>query len=113
MRAIGEFVPGENPERSKWQGQFGSREGIVQFLTENGYAHPEIDEMTYESRFADPDHWIAWVWSHGGRHTLEQLPADRFDEAVAAGKAALEAARTPAGDYAAYTQIRFTIARPA
>lgn len=112
MRAIAEFAPGGMPERRDRQGPFGSREGIVQILTDNGYAHPQIDEMTYESRFADSDHWLTWLWSHGSRFTLERIPAERFDEAVAAAKRAFEGARTPAGDYAIHTQIRFTIARP-
>jgi ubiquinone/menaquinone biosynthesis C-methylase UbiE len=113
MRAVGSFVPDGMPHRDERQGPFGSREAIAQLVTANGFAHPEIDEMTYESRFTDPDHWLAWVWSHGGRYTLERVPADRLDEATAAAKAAFKAAQTPAGDYVIHTQIRFTIARPA
>jgi SAM-dependent methyltransferase len=113
MRAIGGFVPGGAPPRSERQGPFGSRAGIGDTLAANGYLAPEIDEVTYESRFADPDHWVAWLWSHGGRWTLERVPEDRRDEAVDAGKAAFEGARTPQGDYAIRTEIRFTTARPA
>lgn len=111
MRAIATFVPGDLPPRAERQGPFGSREGITDLVTANGFARPEIDEMTYESRFTDPDHWLAWVWSHGGRHTLEQVPVDRLDEAIAAAKTAFEPARTSVGDYVIQTQIRFTIAR--
>jgi ubiquinone/menaquinone biosynthesis C-methylase UbiE len=113
MRAVGQFVPGEMPERRDRQGPFGSREGIAEILTSNGYTHPQIEEMTYETRFTDADHWLTWLWSHGSRFTLERVPAERFDEAVAAAKSAFEGARTPAGDYAIHTQIRFTVARPA
>lgn len=113
MRAVATFVPGGMPSRDERQGPFRSRDGIIQLVTANGFARPEIDEMTYESRFTDPDHWLAWVWSHGGRYTLERVPADRVEEAIAAAKTAFEAARTPAGDYAIHTQIRFTIAQPA
>jgi ubiquinone/menaquinone biosynthesis C-methylase UbiE len=111
MRAVSTFVPGGMPPRDERQGPFGSREGITQLVTANGFARPEIDEMTYESRFTDPDHWLAWVWSHGGRYALERVPADRFDEAIAAAKIAFEAARTSVGDYAIHTQIRFAVAR--
>jgi hypothetical protein len=55
-------------------------------LTGHGFASPVLDEVTYESRFTDPDHWLAWIWSHGGRHTLERVPPERRDEAVAAGR---------------------------
>jgi ubiquinone/menaquinone biosynthesis C-methylase UbiE len=113
MRAIAQFAAGPNPDRSARQGPFGSADGIAELLSANGFAAPTIDEASYESRFSDPDHWIAWVWSHGGRITLERVPPERRDEAVAAGKAAFEAARTSAGDYAIHTTFRFTIARPA
>jgi ubiquinone/menaquinone biosynthesis C-methylase UbiE len=113
MRVLGQYIPGDPPDRGQRQGPFRFREGIVQILTENGFGHPQIDEMTYESRFTDADHWLTWIWSHGGRYTLERVPAERLDEATTAAKAAFESARTPAGDYAIYTQIRFTIARPA
>ena len=111
MKAIGSYVPGDMPPRGERQGPFGSREGIAELLTANGYATPQFDEVTYESRFTDPDHWISWVWSHGGRHTVESVPEDRRAEAIEAGKQAFEAARTPAGDYAIHTAIRFTVAQ--
>jgi SAM-dependent methyltransferase len=113
MRELGTFIPGGAPPRDERQGPFGSPEGITTLLDANGFGTPSIDEVTYESRFTDPDHWLAWVWSHGGRHTLERVPSDRLDEATDAAKAAFEAARTPTGDYVIHTRIRFTIARPA
>jgi ubiquinone/menaquinone biosynthesis C-methylase UbiE len=111
MKVLGGFVPGGAPERAQRQGPFGARAGIAELLTAHGFAAPTIDEVTYESRFTGPDHWLAWVWSHGGRHTLERVPADRLDEATDAAKATFEGARTPAGDYLIRTEIRFTIAR--
>jgi ubiquinone/menaquinone biosynthesis C-methylase UbiE len=113
MRAIAAFAHGPSPDRSTRQGPFGSPESIATLLTSNGFATPTIDEATYESRFTDADHWIAWLWSHGGRITLERVPESLRDEAIEAGKAAFAAARTPDGDYAIRTSIRFTIARPA
>lgn len=113
MKAIGSFVPDTSPERRMRQGPFANRESIAEILARHGFSEPSIDEVTYESRFADPDHFMSWLWSHGGRYTLERVPADRLDEATAAAKAAFEPARTPSGDYAIQTGIRFTIARPA
>jgi ubiquinone/menaquinone biosynthesis C-methylase UbiE len=113
MKVAGSYVPGELPPRTERQGGFGSAEGIREVLTANGFAEVTVDEITYESRFADPDHWLAWVWSHGGRWTLERIPQDRLEEATTAAKAEFEGARTPAGDYLLHTEIRFTIARPA
>jgi SAM-dependent methyltransferase len=112
MKAIAGFAPGDLPERRTRQGPFKTRDGIAELLARGGFADASVDEVTYESRFADPDHFLSWMWSHGGRHILEQVPADRLDEASEAAKAAFEPARTPSGDYAIRTQIRFTVARP-
>ena len=114
MKVIGSHVPNEGmPPRSERQGPFGSPDGIRQLLTDHGYATPEIDEVTYESRFTDADHWVSWLWSHGARYTLESVPEERRAEAISAGKDRFAAARTPSGDYVIRTEIRFTIARPA
>jgi SAM-dependent methyltransferase len=113
MKAIGSHVPGDGlPPRSERQGPFGSPDSITHLLTGHGYATPDIDEVTYESRFTDPDHWVSWLWSHGARHALESVPEERRAEAISAGKERFEAARTPAGDYVIRTEIRFIIARP-
>jgi hypothetical protein len=78
-----------------------------------GYESPAFSERSYETRFADPDEWLRWVWSHGGRATIEQVPPERLDEASDAAKRAFAGARTDAGDYAIRTAIRCTVSRPA
>jgi ubiquinone/menaquinone biosynthesis C-methylase UbiE len=110
MKMLGSFVPADMPDRGDRQGPFSSPAHITELLTAHGFVTQSIDEATYESRFSDGDHWVSWLWSHGGRHILEQVPADRLEEAVDAAKAVFESARTPAGDYAIRTEIRFTIA---
>ena len=111
MKAFGEFVPGGMPPRNDRQGPLNSGAGITELLTASGFSAVRIDELSYESRFADADHWISWVWSHGGRFTLERIPADSMDAATAAARAAFEPARSPAGDFVIRTEIRFTVAR--
>lgn len=112
MRAAGSFVPDALPDRGDRQGPFGSVTGITEVLGATGFADVRIDERIYESRFTDADHWLAWVWSHGGRATLERVPPEKLADAVAAAKTEFAAARTPRGDYALHTTIRFTTARP-
>lgn len=112
MKALGSFVPGPLPDRDARQGPFASFEGIAGMLAECGYRPPEITEASYESRFADAEHWLSWAWSHGARAVLERVPAEALPEASAAAFAALEPARTPTGDYVLRTTIRFTVARP-
>jgi ubiquinone/menaquinone biosynthesis C-methylase UbiE len=113
MGAVESYVPGGLPPRGARQGPFGSPESITAVVTSAGFASPTIGERSYETRFATVDEWLAWAWSHGGRATLERVPAQRLDEATSAAKAAFGAARTPAGDYVIRTAIRFTVARPA
>jgi ubiquinone/menaquinone biosynthesis C-methylase UbiE len=112
MRAAGSFVPHALPPRGERQGPFASVDGIRGILDMAGFSHVDVQERSYESRFTDADHWLAWVWSHGGRATLERVPPETLPEAVAAAKAEFAAARTPRGDYALHTTIRFTTARP-
>jgi hypothetical protein len=110
MKAFGEYVLGDLPTRNLGQSPFNSREGITELLTTNGFVEPTFKEVSYESRFADPDHWVSWVWSHGGRFTLERIPKEKLDEATAAAMAAFEPARTPNGGYLINTEIRYTVA---
>jgi ubiquinone/menaquinone biosynthesis C-methylase UbiE len=112
MRAAGSFVPDTLPPRAARQGPFASADGITAILGTAGFGDVRIEERTYESRFTDADHWLAWVWSHGGRATLERVPSEALPQALAAAKAEFAAARTPRGDYALRTTVRFTIARP-
>lgn len=112
MRAAGSFVPDALPPRAGRQGPFASVDGITEILDAAGFGDVRIEERRYESRFTDADHWLAWVWSHGGRATLERVPAEKLADAVAAAKAEFAAARTPRGDFALRTTIRFTTGRP-
>jgi SAM-dependent methyltransferase len=112
MRSVAAFVPGGVPKRGTRQGPFGSADGIAELLAAAGYAAPDISERTYETRFRDAEEWLSWTWSHGGRATLERVPADRLDDATAAATEAFQDARTAAGDYAIHTTIRITVARP-
>jgi SAM-dependent methyltransferase len=112
MRVLGSFVPGGLPPRPERQGPFGSPTTITALLADHGFAAPDISEQSYVTRFRDSDEWLSWVWSHGGRATLERVPAARLDEATSAAREAFEPARTDAGDYAMRTEIRFTVARP-
>ena len=110
MKAFGGFVPDGMPPRGDRQGALASREGIAELLGANGFESPRFAQFSFETRFADADQWVSWVWSHGGRYTVERVPADQLDEATAAAKAAFEPARTPTGDYLINTEIRLTLA---
>ena len=108
MKALGSFVPGPLPDRAGRQGPFTSPQTIVQLLVETGYREIETVERTYESRFRDAEHWLRWVWSHGGRAVLERVPAEAMDAATEAAFAALEPARAEDGGFVLHSPIRLT-----
>ena len=39
-----------------------------------GFAVSHTEDRAYVSRFTDPDHMLAWAWSHGGRAVLGRVP---------------------------------------
>jgi SAM-dependent methyltransferase len=43
-----------------------------------GFADVRVSVDECALRFRDADEWWRWVWSHGFRQVLEQLPADRL-----------------------------------
>jgi ubiquinone/menaquinone biosynthesis C-methylase UbiE len=109
MEAIGRFAP-EAPDRRSRQGPLADAHGIRAVLATAGFADPTIEDRTYETRFADLDEWLTWVWSHGGRATLERVPVDRRADASAAGKAAFAPSRTSVGDHVLRTGVRLVVA---
>jgi SAM-dependent methyltransferase len=43
-----------------------------------GFADVRVSVDEFAFRFRDADAWWQWVWSHGFRQVLEQLPADQL-----------------------------------
>ena len=111
MREVGRFVPDPLPPRDERQGPFGTPEAINALLEDGGFRVTNSDVVDYVSRFTSADHWLSWVWSHGGRYVLERVPEADLPAAGAAAKAVFESTRTADGDYAITTSIRFTVAR--
>jgi ubiquinone/menaquinone biosynthesis C-methylase UbiE len=107
VKTIGGFVPGAPEQRPAEF--FRDPESITEMLT--GWAEVTITDQTVETRFTGPSQWWDWLWSHGVRGMLEQIPAERLDAAREAAVAVMEGARTPEGDLAIHTGIRVTTAR--
>jgi hypothetical protein len=77
-----------------------------------GLAVTEITEHRVESRFRDVDHWMEWMWSHGGRALLRHIPTDRLQAATTDAARALAPARLSGGGLTLTTAVRFTVATP-
>ncbi|SEG17130.1 Ubiquinone/menaquinone biosynthesis C-methylase UbiE [Thermomonospora echinospora] len=109
MKVVGAFLP-QQQDRPRFE-LFRTAESVTAVLDEVGFQDVEHEHVTFETRFTGPDQWWEWIGSHGGRATLERLPEDRVEDARAAAYEAMEAARTPDGALAIYTEVRYTTAR--
>ncbi|MFY1692932.1 class I SAM-dependent methyltransferase [Plantactinospora sp. WMMB782] len=114
LRTLAQHLPEEHrrPPTAGQEPLFGTAESIAASLEAAGFQQVTIDEVPFESRFRDVDHWTAWAWSHGARALLERIPADRLPAALA------DAARVLApagGGLVLTTTVRFAfgVAAPA
>ncbi|MDG4795577.1 class I SAM-dependent methyltransferase [Micromonospora sp. WMMD1082] len=89
---------------------FATAESTAVLLRETGYRDVHVTDAAFESRFRDVEHWSAWIWSHGARSLLEQIPARRLPEALAEVTPVVERARAVAGDLVFTTTVRFAVA---
>ncbi len=56
------------------RGPFASDEGVEQLLRRAGLERLRTATRTVEAVFVDPEHWIAFSWSHGQRAMWEAVP---------------------------------------
>jgi len=110
MTALAQFAPGYT--RPGANSPFRAEDTIRELLAEVGYQRPAITEAEFQSRFRDPEHWLEWAWSHGGRSLLERVPTNRLAQARAAAFEVIEQARDETGDLVLTTKMRFTVAEP-
>ncbi|WP_019872335.1 class I SAM-dependent methyltransferase [Salinispora oceanensis] len=113
MEALGAHLPpAEQPPPAPTAGPFDDEQTITATMAAAGLDVTAISEHRVESRFQDVDHWMRWMWSHGGRALLQHLPADRLDAATTDAARVLESVRAPGGDLMLTTVGRITIAVP-
>ncbi|WP_422774897.1 class I SAM-dependent methyltransferase [Plantactinospora sp. WMMC1484] len=112
LRALAQHLPEEHrrPPTADQERLFGSAESVAALLDAAGFEQVTVDEVPFESRFRDVDHWTAWAWSHGARALLERVPADRLPAALADASRVLA---PTGGDLVLTTTVRFTFGVPA
>ncbi|MGI5149635.1 class I SAM-dependent methyltransferase [Plantactinospora sp. CA-294935] len=112
MRGLAGYLPADR-RRSPTAEQdalFATVDSTAALLREAGYRDVDVTEAAFQSRFRDVEHWSAWVWSHGARSLLEQIPAQRLPEAFAEVTPVVEGARAVDGDLVFTTTVRFAVA---
>ncbi|MET1074859.1 MAG: methyltransferase domain-containing protein [Umezawaea sp.] len=108
LGAIARFAP----KLSAARGPFRSEAALRGFLADHGYERVEITEDVLEIRFRDAEHWLEWMWAHGGRELLDRVPTGQVARARAAAMTEIEAARSADGELVLTTAVRFTVAAP-
>ncbi|MEO3929133.1 methyltransferase domain-containing protein [Micromonosporaceae bacterium B7E4] len=112
MRRLAGYLPADR-RRSPTAEQdalFATADSTAALLRETGYRDVDVTEAAFQSRFRDVEHWSAWLWSHGARSLLEQIPAQRLPEAFAEVTPLVEGARAVDGDLVFTTTVRFAVA---
>lgn len=79
--ALPPAVPGSPPASPETR--LRTRESLAELLAGTGFSEVAFDERRYEVRFAGPDQFWDWLWSHGARAALESIPDERMADARA------------------------------
>ncbi|MFC7550490.1 class I SAM-dependent methyltransferase [Plantactinospora sp. GCM10030261] len=112
MNALAAHLPADQPRPAPASDPFADEPAIRSTMTAAGLDVTAIGEHRVVSRFRDVDHWLEWMWSHGGRALLRHIPTDRLPAATAAAARALEHARAVDGGLSLTTEVRITVAMP-
>ena len=99
--------PGAPPPEARLR----SRESLVDVLSRGGFGQIAFTEQTVHVTLAGPEQYWDWMWSHGGRALLEQVPHGQTDAARAAFCAAVADRRGPDGTIRVDYGIRLTTAQ--
>ena len=99
---VGDPIP--MPGRS-W---FDTDEAVAELLAGAGFVDVESVVVEHRSVYRDPEHWLAWTWSAGGRQLWERVDPARIDEAQAAALRAVATIAEPDGSLVEVYRPRFT-----
>lgn len=100
-KTLTSFAP--SAERERPAARFGDPASITGLLA--AWDDVEISEHSIETRFPERSVFWDWLWSHGMRALLEQIPSGRLDEARAAVRGVL-----PEAPFSLRTVLRVTTA---
>jgi len=90
-----------------------TRHSIAEVLDEGGFTNLRFAENRYRIEFSSPTQYWEWMWSGGFRGMMEQIPANRVDNARNAFIQVVEGWRGNGGIITFAVGVRFTTARTA
>ncbi|WP_026268522.1 class I SAM-dependent methyltransferase [Micromonospora sp. CNB394] len=112
LDALAGHLPADRPRPAPAADPFADDAAITATMAAAGLTVTAINEHRVDSRFRDVDHWMEWMWSHGGRALLRHIPAHRLEAATTDAARALEPANRPGGGLTLTTAVRITVATP-
>ncbi|MER7455902.1 methyltransferase domain-containing protein [Micromonospora sp. NPDC126480] len=112
LDALAGHLPADRPRPAPAADPFADDVAVTATMAAADLTVTAISEHRVDSRFRDVDHWMEWMWSHGGRALLRHIPADRLEAAATDAARALEPARRPGGGLILTTAVRITVATP-
>jgi ubiquinone/menaquinone biosynthesis C-methylase UbiE len=89
---------------------FASTENFDRTMASVGFTGVSSVMRQHLIRYADPEQWISWSWSHGQRLFWELVPEDRRQEVRDSVLAALEPLREADGGLVMVQNVRYTVA---
>jgi ubiquinone/menaquinone biosynthesis C-methylase UbiE len=112
--ALSPYLPPPNPapaDQPPPEQRLRTRGSIGELLDAAGFTDLRYVESGYRIEFGSPAQYWEWMWSGGFRGRMEQLAADRLDDARTAFTEAVEEFRAEDGSITVSTGVRFTTAR--
>jgi ubiquinone/menaquinone biosynthesis C-methylase UbiE len=111
-----EILPMRDPRKTQEAGSdsrspFDSEESLHGLLSEAGFVDPVSRTREHVARFADPDQWLRWSWSHGMRMFWERIPEHEQGDARARATERLRAMQAEPEGLALRNVVRYTTAR--
>jgi ubiquinone/menaquinone biosynthesis C-methylase UbiE len=111
-----DILPMRDPRATQEAGSdarspFDTDESVHALLAEAGFVDPVSRAREHVVRFADPDQWLRWSWSHGMRMFWERLPEDEQRDARVRAVERLRVMQAEPQGLALRNVVRYTTAR--
>jgi ubiquinone/menaquinone biosynthesis C-methylase UbiE len=90
---------------------FDTDESLHGLLSEAGFVDPASRTREHVVRFADPEQWLEWSWSHGMRMFWERMPEDQQRDARVRAVERLRVMQAEPQGLALRNVVRYTTAR--